>query len=302
MPTTKSLRSYHSCFVVDKSKLTRLMEEVDKKLRQNGNCPSTKFTLFMKDNKIAIVESLDQVFTTDNSSRHPVERLAISSVAFPEGKEPERYVNIEFTGTSPEIEIYVRGDDPWVRETSSVAEEQVERTLQSSFMYRLARPVSAMSFLAASACILFALMVTLPLGSRNLQPSRLANSMWLTDHDLAELQSTQGQSQLTSEQVNEIVSRQVRNLINQESQRQQPLIRRLLHAKPLLMLVPILVILAALVYLLQYCYPQAVFNWGDAEERYDTIKKKRNVVQICILLALVVGIVGNLFVYGLSLH
>ena len=131
-----------SPFVVDKSKLTRLLAVTDAKLEQNDYTGGTKFKLSMNGGQEVEVDSLDKVFDTDNSARNRVERLTFMSISSPGTnfeKRLARSVVVDFDGRAEAIVgIRVEGPDHvWVRETLAAAEEQVERTFQTSFMHSI---------------------------------------------------------------------------------------------------------------------------------------------------------------------
>ncbi len=68
----------------------------------------------------------------------------------------------------------------------------------------------------------------------------------------------------------------------------------------LFIMLPLIVILGCVVYLQQHCYPFAVFLWGDYEERYNKLISTRKTIWTVVIGSLFIGILGNLFVFGLS--
>ena len=75
---------------------------------------------------------------------------------------------------------------------------------------------------------------------------------------------------------------------------------RLLNLRNLFIVLPILIILGCVFYLLGWCYPRTVFLWGDFEAHYNDLISKKKAIWSLVILSLVFGIIGNLFVYGLS--
>jgi hypothetical protein len=53
-------------------------------------------------------------------------------------------------------------------------------------------------------------------------------------------------------------------------------------------------------YLMWRCYPGAVFLWGDAEHRYETILARRRVLWQIVMASVVVEVGSNLFGLALS--
>jgi hypothetical protein len=64
--------------------------------------------------------------------------------------------------------------------------------------------------------------------------------------------------------------------------------------------VPLIIIVATLMYLINVCYPKYVFEWGDFGDYYQSLVKRRAILWSGIILSPVVGIIGNLFVYGVT--
>jgi len=65
---------------------------------------------------------------------------------------------------------------------------------------------------------------------------------------------------------------------------------------------PFLIMLTALGYLYLRCYPGAIFLWGDAEEWYTAILNKRKFIWSTIVVALILGIVLDLFTLAIGVH
>lgn len=146
----------------------------------------------------------------------------------------------------------------------------------------------------------FSLLVILALLSAPPGPSKIAETMWLSANDLRELETTlQGKPILTSQEAAEVLTRQIRNLAAGQKPRPLP-IAWLLGWKALLVLSPVIIIGISFSHLAVKCYPRAVFAWGDFGEFYETLVSRRKTVWNVIIGALLVGMVSNLFVLGLS--
>jgi hypothetical protein len=59
---------------------------------------------------------------------------------------------------------------------------------------------------------------------------------------------------------------------------------------------PVVVLIATLVYLIAACYPWVVFAWGDWEQHYNSLLSRRKMLGGIIIAALFIGIMANLFV------
>jgi len=227
-------RVIRSPFVLEKSKLTRLLEVTDPKFTQDGYKLEKTFVARSKGDRLTQTDKLEVILALDNSARHRIEQLTIISSATPQDaprdSPPKRYQSIEFDGSSgARIEVIIRADDEtWANETFSAAEEQVERTVQSTIMHRITSGRYA-SWIILLALFTLAMTATtsLILDQRNpLSRSRLADAMWLTPQDLDELKPLQSDPSKGQEIAGEILARQLRNL-NQRDQNRPTLVKLL---------------------------------------------------------------------------
>jgi len=142
MPVARKV--FHSTFVVEKSKLTRLIEVIETRIKQVDNQPRVHYAVRMQPDdgrarrgKEIECESLQQVLSLDNAKKS---RIVALQVIYRTTTSPRSSTSVDFDGADPSVTISVTGqDDLWVNETFSAAEEQVERTLGSSLAGRLSR-------------------------------------------------------------------------------------------------------------------------------------------------------------------
>lgn len=298
MPTARKL--FNCPFLLEKSKLTRLLEVIESRFKQaHIATPQFAFGVELPGQKVIETESIDEVLSLDNSKRSRIQGLSITcrsseGTAEPHGSASRPSLLIDFDGTGkPAIMLTVRGDKPtWVSETFSAAEEQIERTQERSILTRLAHHNITSVLLMALTAIVLASFIAF---SSSVVPTRLTNSMWLSDEDLRELQLPQPD---TKPKADEVLSRQIRNITEYRRQRQS-LFGRVTQPRFILIVVPGLIVLGAFAYVYFMCYPQAVFLWGDAEDWYKKILNQRRLIWSSIIIALGVGILANLFLLGI---
>ena len=94
------------------------------------------------------------------------------------------------------------------------------------------------------------------------------------------------------------MTRQIRNITDADTSSILP--KKYKDARILFVIVPILASFASVMYLYVKCYPPAIFSWGDAEEWYKTLLSRRKTVWSFLYGSLILGIVANLFVFGLT--
>lgn len=62
--------------------------------------------------------------------------------------------------------------------------------------------------------------------------------------------------------------------------------------------IPSLVALLSAFAAIFWFYPRNVFSWGDCGENYERIVERRKFIWYGVVLSLVIGVLGNLFVVG----
>jgi len=299
-------KQYDSPFIADKSKVTRLMSVIQDKLNEFTLPRTEHFQVHLSSNKTFETDSLTEVFELDNSPRSRIKRLIITcGLTVLGATSPEHEVKIDFDGRpKTDVSITVRSSNTkWAMDTMSVAEEQVERTLQNEIMGKLLRHTA--QFISISVMVLaMATAIFLLPDTPNRAQSPAVNTMWLTNSDLNELSVIlQNPGNLSNEKATEILTRQIRNIIAQQKEAEQgkrgSSVSIFKDWRWLFIIAPILLIIASFVYVTR-CYPPAVFLWGDAESWHQSLINKRKTVWSLIIGAMLIGIISNLFVFGLG--
>lgn len=289
-------KSYRSAFVLEQSKLNRLVTILRERFTVSSIPPIETYQVRHADGTFITVETLERLYEFHNSGKKQIEHLEIhieSNLPKEDSSDP-RAVTIEFDDlrNGGHAMIHVLNSDPrWTAEAFAAIEEQVERSFKKGFMYNL----SAWSFTPLLAVLVSTLGALLALIAY--APQReLATSMWLTKADIAEL-TTQLENKTTDPQGQQlaILQHQLKNI---QRSHEEPRIR--VTWPMLLILAPLLVIIAAFRYLLKHCYPTAVFLWGDTNEWYQTILRRRTYVWNAIIASLVIGIFSSLFGLGID--
>jgi hypothetical protein len=290
----KITKKYARPFVAEESKVTRLLAVIEQKFAERNTEVHKRFEAHLSGGKIYETANLSDVFRLDNSSRNRVTRLVINCTS----TNKEHEVRVDFDGRFPvDVTLNVLSTDyRWTSDVTSVAEEQVERTLQSSFWCRMRGSRQSIFLLP----ILFGLMVS---GAVSLfdphSSDTLSRSMWLTHDDIVAFDNTLATAKhLTPEQVAEVVTRQLANLARVQQRGAFPV--PFTDWRLLLIILPGAAAIVTFVYLIACCYPMAVFSWGDVEQWYQDLVTRRKTIWSVLIGSLAVGILANLFVFGLS--
>jgi hypothetical protein len=288
-------KRYHGPFVLEKSKLTRLLGVIAERLEEPPGVVHHKFEAQLMGHKNVSSETVDEILQLDNSERSRVVRLRVASTLRATVPIGPRFVEVDFDGTSPAtIRVTTDGpDQKWVAEMASVVEEQVERNLERAALARLLSG-SSILMVALFGALLCIVSAGISLDGNEL---RLSRNMWLTQEDLAALREKLRSSKaLPADTALDVFNRQIGNILKQQNQ--SPL-ATLMDWRVLALTVPVLVI-AVCVFWLTRLYPPAVFLWGDVEEWYRRVLVLRSTIWNVVIGALIVGLIANVAVYALG--
>ena len=286
-------KSLKSAFLAYESKITRLISVMKERFPTNEMSIDETYEALLQDGKTITLDSLNQVFELDNTEKNPIIKLDINCVT----EDNSHSIRVGFSGKGDarvRLEVY-SDDTAWASITQSVIEEQVERTLKQSWIYKVAGSETQVSFASFGLPIIVLLFGFLIFFAP--PPAKLYKSMWLTKADIEELNRTFAKSaKITNEQIVEITKRQITNI----KKREGGSLKRLPDFRILSLALPIIVLYGSFVYLIRKCYPTAVFLWGDVEKMYSNIEAKQKLVWSVLIGSMIVGIISSFFVFGLG--
>ncbi len=289
------IKDFPGPFILEKSKLDRLITVIRECV---GSSPDLRESIEVrhKDGAIVQVELPEKVYNLHNSGRKEITKIQFTfSIDSKDSHDSTREVHASFSGDHGKgrITIIVSDNDSrWVSETFSRVEEQIERCLKKDFMNQLA----ASHLTSQLALPLLSLILLVFTTVFMVEETDLRNHMWLTNADMKEISSElETSTTLSQEQYLTIVTRQLKNIILQRNAAQYK------STWPaVFVVIPILLAIGVFIYLITKCYPSAVFLWGDREEWYKTLEKRRNVLWNTVLGGFMVGILAGLFLSGLE--
>ncbi len=317
--------SFRTAYVLDESKLTRLIDVIDdeyKALQERSEDDldySLQFKIWKGTRSSIQLSSLDEVLGQDNPVRNRISRLFIK------GSLGTNIIEIDFQDAgklSREDNLYltVVGEDArWVRSVTSTVEEQLERSFVNSIFYWLnirrqhldARRRDSRVFFLVIQFVLaatFASLISTILFRGETRPT--STTMWLTEDQLTEYSRQLSEVETDEEKLSlllQIQNQQITNLARQPqvSEESSVLLTTIRNFRPqlwpsILILLPLLLILSVFVYLLRYCYPIAVFAWGDCKDWYKGVEERRKSLWSVVIISMAIGIISNLFVFGIS--
>lgn len=292
-------KKFESAYILDEAKLRRIFDVISGTFTEIGSEYNIRIIAKQPQHKETTVNSPEQLLLLDNSKKYPIESIIIVAGTIKDDKDenvtPSHYCMVAFSDS--EYAVSVRhtvqsSDINWANNCGTLIVEQLERTLQSGWIAKLNASFSR-------HLISFSAFLLLALGSAGLlflltvapdQPS-LSWQLWLTDNNIEQITNSE---QPVSH--SEVLDMQIKNIQQYDSRPRFPLLKdwRIYAAFS-----PVIIVLFCLIYLVRYCYPPAVFNWGDMGDHYEILLSRRKILWSAIIIGVFVGLLANLAVYGL---
>jgi hypothetical protein len=288
----KEYSSKRSAFLLDKAKLSRLVNVIEDKYNSGPFRIISKFIIVMKNGKEMLVSDVEDILRHDNTVKNPISTFTLHfedqddntnnncEIVFNKGKSIVRF-NIKSINPKFANELYAEID------------EQLERTIVFSFNATLSDAFGII------VIILFFGSMLLIIFSGNKKYDQ--RSDYLSETQIRELLNNSKVAQTTNNRLDIIYKYHIMKLENLDQSKSTPFISINIYSyQILLMMLPVFIIMISMLYLFAKCYPGSIFLWGDFEEFYSNIITKRKFIINTIIFTLLIGIIGNLFVYGLS--
>jgi hypothetical protein len=286
-------RSFDSRFEVREDNLVRLTDAIDQAIGTLGGESSLEFTVTFSDATEATYSDRQNVLAIDNTTRNPLAALSIRATC---RQKYELVGNVRVTfgssyRTGKTLITVVGQDGAWTESTFAQIQEQVERTHVHHWITHLQRIglLDLFMFLTgAITAFIFVMLLTVGIGSNRLSP--------LTSEKLIAQYPASADVSAKVNRLSDVALEQLR--VGQ--QKTSPAPATIPMWKVFFILIPIVVAVACLWYLAKKCYPNVMFVWGDMAKEYAAIEQRRNFLWNTVVGALIIGVLGNLFVYALT--
>lgn len=294
-------KRFKSVFTIDTSKLTRLLSVVDERFKEMAENSETVFEIETKKGKSFETTNIDEILKHDNSVKNPILGLSISY----RGKDEElaNRCNIFYDRKLSIIDIDIQAEDSRkANDLFAEIEEQIERSVTINWVYKL-KQYSLIDFLPILMAIILVPLTALVFYTAESQ-QKIKNADHLSSEDIAYLSNLLPSSESEEGKINYIYEYQSRKLktIKAEESQQSNLFSKgkILNIKVLFCVLPFIIVLGGTYYTIWRTYIGSVFLWGDFEEYYNTLLEKRKFLWGTVVIALVIGVISNLFVFGFS--
>lgn len=299
-------KTYDSIFILDISKLARLLNIIEERFKSIDLPPIASFEITTKKGKTFYASDIEGIIKHDNPIKNPIINLSIKYYDLKE--EPKTLCYIYYDKDGNDINMKIQSENmKWGNDLFAEVEEQLERSLVSNLLYKT-RKLNIFSLLPILIALLgFVVGFTLSFLSPNHDNIKLIN--YLSPNNISKLQINSNKANNTDEKIDflyKIHAAQLNNIVSKDMPKKNNLsdsiivIKQYLNWKSFFIILPVLVIVACIIYLLRYCYSGSMFLWGDFIEYYQTILERRKILWSTVIFALSIGIIGNLFVFGLS--
>jgi hypothetical protein len=299
MTDTAAVRNtYSSSFILDKSKMTRLINIIIQKFNEHGFQPNLSFEVTLRSGKIVNISSLDELFSLDNAVHNSISVLKIKAEDSNNDSGRNFKAMIRYDDDKSEnIIAQVQSSESGIAlQLFSELEEQIERTLLKDWIYKLLKGdifSKFFSLITISVAVIASLIIfTLPSLNGGGSSTEL-----IKKYSTATTQEEKINF-LFDNAMRELKSNDPSNMMNEFN------INKFFTLQTLFLVLPILVVIGTIIYIATNCFPHANFLWGDYEEHYAKIINRRNTLWYVVVASIIVAILGNLFVMGMagSLH
>ncbi len=281
-------------FILTDRKLSRIVEVAKDRLERvevQGKYTEQHEVKF-RNGKVVRIDSLRNILALDNSKKNPISSLFLT---FEINDEDNILHKIEIAFNCSELyrhRIWVEGESKdlgWLQETVDAIEEQVERTIPNDMAYVIKRRASVLSIIALLSFFItfLSLLSILPKNSGNLG---------LSKNQISNLASLSSSAKAETDKIDFMF--QYLSMTLEKDKTSEPYILILKNYKTYLMGIPILLGMFSAIVAVLFFYPNNIFAWGDCGESYDATVARRKIIWYGVVLALVIGVLGNLFVVG----
>lgn len=288
-------RDFSSPCIVAPTKLNRLVDIGVSRLEKMEGTILLEVTTVTKTGKKSVFDTLEAALNQDNSLKNPIRSIQIKGLI--EGVAV--FLAIYGVGSTRRKEhgcnLYVAGHDAsWVNETFAELEEQVERVIVKD-IYSLLGKVSSESIFA-TLVMLFISTITLGIAVTSSVKS-VGQKEYLHKEQLIELVKVFDDAD-TTDKKSEALFQERKAILHHAKDslsKTDPVARFVMSKRGFFLILPLVAALGCLIYVATKCSPTLVFLWGDWEEHFAKIVKKRSLIMIGGILSFAIGALSSLF-------
>lgn len=290
---TRINKTFETGFALNKSKAVRINDIIETNIKK-GNIQDINrtFKVLLSNEKEIIFHEFNSIFELDNGRKNRVNDVTLI------WKNAEIDIEIQFR-KKPLVSVDVSSNGlEWTNQLFAEIEEQIERITLTDWVYK---------FIADSSTILTILVLPIII--------IFSTTIFSDSNDsIRTLNLTQEDKALLSNKIDSVKSNEdkidfIYVVIKQMVKVKQPSSKtEILNEtwaffcdfKNYTIIIPILLSIFLIWYVLSYCYPKYVYEWGDMEEEYSKIIERRKNLWNILIGSIILGIITNFFVWGLT--
>lgn len=287
-------KEYDKCFVLTDHKFTRIIQIAKERMEKvrEGYQLIEEYNICLADGKELTIDNTVDVLTLDNSKKNPIKKLTCH-LSTSDNDNITHQIVIQFDASKRRYRdpIYIAIsslDFSWAQEAIGALEEQVERAIPNEFSYSVNNK-------ADSIALLFFMMAIIMLGTIISPKNGQSNNKLFTEETTQHMIRIGSEAQTDSQKIDFLYNYAIRSLKEPKSSSLDSILKS---KRTYFIGAPSIFCFAMIIYAIFWCYPRNVFAWGDNGETYTKIVERRKLIWSGIILAFVIGVLGNLFMLG----
>lgn len=293
----KVVRNYRNrTFILTGRKFGRIVEVSKERMDKlaAGLPVAERFAVTFANSKDVTLSRLEDVLALDNGVKNRIVEVKYLVWADDQGERPHWLVVDYDAQSSTTVQIAAASSNiTWMEDTVGALEEQVDRTIASelpSFVRGFPEFAVLGSFIMAT---LVGVLSTSSIEKRTKSP------LGLSQDDSSALVSLAKTASSDHEKL-DFIFRYLRASLEAPAEEPSLLAQYATDHRTYLIGIPLLVAAFAAFAALKWFSPRNVFVWGDLEEHYTKLTERRKFLWYGVVASLVIGVLGNLFILGVS--
>lgn len=292
---------FDSFFTLDSSKLSRLLSVIEDRFKDISNEIVSNHEISTRNGKSFSTSDIETILEHDNPINNPITTLSISYQD--KKQEPAKIVNIQFDKDESRIKVKIQAEEPrFGNDLYAEIEEQLERTQNKSWAYSIKKQKPHELLMVLIMVIMLPLMLLLVFAT--FPEQELKKRDYLSKEDISFLSAEYSKSITENEKLDYLYEYHARKIANMNKSKSNLLKlfskENIFNLKVCLLVLPFVVVLFSIYYIVSKTYLGSIFLWGDFVDYNNTLLERRKFVWNTIVVAIIIGVISNLFVFGFS--
>jgi hypothetical protein len=279
-------KSFTNAFALEPSKLQRILGVLV--AAYGPTAPTLVFQVVLRNGKELTLHDVEELLQHDNTATNPIVELTLLAKDGVKDKHcqilfhTEKYPylsSISFTIDASELR--------WVNTLSAELEEQIERVILGGGLYRVMQSPRLRTLLTAFSPMIVIILVAFAFFDFSTQ------SEFQKMHDQLVAQSKAAVT--LDAKVDALLKLQIFSIEKGQAQSADlPFRVPAIDLQTFIAVMPLLLVIALTAYAIRYCYPSAVFAWGDMGIKYFSLIQRRKTIWGVVCIALFLALLTNL--------